>query len=147
MELETVIVTAALVPWFPDGSCPNAVKVWLPFATVVVSKESEYGVVVSCGPVLMPSTWNWTKDTALSGSVAVAVSVIVPETAELFAGAVMVTTGVVVSVGVPPVLAALNAIACINQFAPPELVAVTPWVPAGPAVSFSTKLPLYVAKA
>jgi len=97
VEFETVIVTAALVPWFPDGSCPTAVKVWLPFATVVVSKESEYGALVSCGPAFAPSTRNCTKETGLSGSVAVAVSVIVPETVAPFAGAVTVTTGGVVS--------------------------------------------------
>jgi len=65
---------------------------------VVVSNEIEYGVDVSFAPTFAPFTWNCTKDTALSGSVAVAVRVIVPETLELFAGAVIVTVGAVVSV-------------------------------------------------
>src|SRR2546422_9755345 len=96
-ELETVIVTAALVPLFPAGSCATAVNAWVLLESVVVSSEIEYGEAVSCAPVFVPSTTNCTKDTGLSGSVAVAVSVIAPETVALFAGAVTVTTGVVVS--------------------------------------------------
>jgi hypothetical protein len=65
---------------------------------VVVSSEIEYGDVVSCAPVFVPSTRNCTNDTGLSGSVAVAVSVTVADTVALFAGAVIVTTGAVVSV-------------------------------------------------
>jgi len=65
---------------------------------LVVSREIEYRDVVSGAPVFVPSTRNCTKDTGLSWSVAVAVSVIVPETVALFAGAVTVTTGAVVSV-------------------------------------------------
>jgi len=64
---------------------------------LVVSREIEYGDVVSWAPVFAPSTRNCTKDIGLSGSVAVAVSVIVPETVALLAGAVTVTTGAVVS--------------------------------------------------
>ena len=52
---------------------------------------------VSCAPEFTPSIWNCTKETVLSGSVAVAVSVIVPETVALLTGAVIVTTGGVVS--------------------------------------------------
>jgi hypothetical protein len=48
--------------------------------------------------VFVPSTKNCTNDTGLSGSVAVAVSVIVPDTVALFDGAVIVSTGGVVSV-------------------------------------------------
>src|SRR5207245_2286056 len=96
-ELETVIVTAALVPLFPAGSCATAVNAWVLLESVVVSSEIEYGEAVSCAPVFVPSTTNCTKDTGLSGSVAVAVSVIAPETVALFAGAVTVTTGAVVS--------------------------------------------------
>jgi hypothetical protein len=58
----------------------------------------EYGDAVSCDPVFVPSTRNCTNDTALSGSVAVAVREIVADTVALFAGAVIVTTGGVVSV-------------------------------------------------
>jgi hypothetical protein len=47
--------------------------------------------------VLLPSTWNCTKATGLSGSEAVAVIVIVPETLALLAGAVTFTAGAVVS--------------------------------------------------
>ncbi len=63
----------------------------------MVSSEIEYGAVVSCAPVFAPSTWNCTNDTALSGSVAVAVSVIVADTVAPFAGVVMFTTGADVS--------------------------------------------------
>jgi hypothetical protein len=66
--------------------------------SVVVSSDSEYGAVVNCAPRFTLSTWNCTKETVLSGSVAVAVSVMVPETLALFAGAVIATTGGVVSV-------------------------------------------------
>jgi len=95
--LETVIVTPVLVPRFPLGSWAAAATVWLPFVSVVVSNDVEYGTLVTCGPALAPSTRNCTKETGLSGSVAVAVSVIVPETVAPFAGAVTVTTGGVVS--------------------------------------------------
>ena len=95
--LETVIVTPVLVPRFPLGSWAAAATVWLPFVSVVVSNDVEYGALVTCGPALAPSTRNCTKETGLSGSVAVAVSVIVPETVAPFAGAVTVTTGGVVS--------------------------------------------------
>ncbi len=64
----------------------------------MVSSEIEYGDAVSCDPALVPSTRNCTNDTGLSGSVAVAVRVIVADTVALFAGAVIVTTGAVVSV-------------------------------------------------
>jgi len=65
--------------------------------SVVVSSDTEYGALVSGAPVFVPSTRNCNKETALSGSVAVAVNVIVAETAALFAGAVIDTTGGVVS--------------------------------------------------
>jgi hypothetical protein len=65
--------------------------------SVVVSSNNEYGAVVNWAPLFALSAWNCTNDTGLSGSVAVAVSVIVPEAVELFAGAVIVTTGGVVS--------------------------------------------------
>jgi len=94
---ETVIVTAELVPLFPLGSCATAVNVCVALESAVVSSEIEYGAVVSCAPVFAPSTRNCTKETALSESVAVAVSVIVADTVAPFAGAVMVTTGAVVS--------------------------------------------------
>ena len=58
--------------------------------------------------MLLPSTKNCTKDTGLSGSVAVAVNVIVPDTVAPFPGAVIVTAGAVVSavtVKVTPLLA------------------------------------------
>ena len=93
---ETVIVTVALVPALPLGSCATAVKECVPLESVVVLSASEYGVV-SCAPTLVPSTRNCTNDTGLSGSVAVAVSIMLPETLALFAGAVMVTVGGVVS--------------------------------------------------
>src|SRR2546421_8478299 len=41
VELEIVITSPALTPWFAEGSCATAVNVWLPFAIVVLSKEIE----------------------------------------------------------------------------------------------------------
>ena len=96
--LETVIGTGELMPLFAEGSCATAVSVWLPLESAVVSNKIEYGVDVSLAPTFAPSTWNCTNETALSESVAVAASVMVPDTVALFDGAVMVTTGGVVSV-------------------------------------------------
>src|SRR5258708_36820165 len=91
------MVTAVLVPTLPLGSWATAVSAWLPFESFVVSSETEYGAAVSCVPVFVPSTRNCTKDTGPSGSVAVAMSAIVPDTVALLSGVVIVTTGGVVS--------------------------------------------------
>jgi hypothetical protein len=102
---------------------------------VAVFSESEYGALVSCAPTFAPSTRNCTKDTGLSGSVAVAVSVIVPETVALFNGAVIVTTGGVVSavtVKLTPLLAT-----------PPTVTTTFPVVaPAGTAATMLAALQL-----
>jgi hypothetical protein len=135
VAFETVIVTAPLVPTFPLGSCATAVKVCVALESVAVFSESEYGAVVSCAPTFAPSTRNCTKDTGLSGSVAVAVRVIVPATVALFNGAVMVTTGGVVSaltVKLTPLLAT-----------PPTVTTTFPVVaPAGTAATMLAALQL-----
>src|SRR3989441_10419853 len=43
----TVTLTEADVPTWPAASYAFATSVWLPSATVVVSQEKEYGLVVS----------------------------------------------------------------------------------------------------
>jgi len=56
--LETVTVTAGLVPMFALGSFATAVNVWVPLESVAVSSEIEYGEAVNCPPVFIPSTTN-----------------------------------------------------------------------------------------
>jgi len=63
-ELETVIVTAALVPC-SGRILRHSVNAWVLLESVVVSSEIEYGEAVSCAPVFVPSTTNCTKDTGL----------------------------------------------------------------------------------
>jgi len=96
--------------------------------------------VVNCAPVFVPSTRNCTKDTALSGSVAVAVSMIVAETVALFAGAVIVTTGGVVSVWTAKLRPLLAT--------PPTVTTTFPVVaPAGTAATMLVALQLVTAAA
>src|SRR5690349_5129923 len=73
-----------------------AVKVWLPFAAVVVFQEIEYGEVVSWAPRFAPSSWNCTPATPTLSD-ALAATVTLPDTLAPFAGAVMDTVGGVVS--------------------------------------------------
>src|SRR5207247_1254430 len=56
--LLTVTATSAEVVVFVDGSRAVAVSLWVPFADVVVSHETEYGVVVSSSPSAIPSSLN-----------------------------------------------------------------------------------------
>src|SRR5205823_1235260 len=95
--LETVTVTAADVCVLPAASRATAVSVCVPFAAVVVSHESEYGAVMSSAPRFAPSSLNCTPTTpTLSLVVAVTVAA-VPDTVAPFVGAVIETTGGVVS--------------------------------------------------
>ena len=95
--LEVVTVTLVAVVWFPAASLAVAVREWVPFVAEVVFQVMEYGAVVSSVPRLVPSSLNWTPDTAmLSEAVAERVTV-VPETVEPVVGAVREMVGGVVS--------------------------------------------------
>jgi len=60
---------------------------------------------VICAPEFVPSTRNWTKETGLSGSLALAVTLTTPASVAPAAGDVIETTGGVVS---PPEEAVVN---------------------------------------
>ena len=117
--METVTVTGAEVVWLPAASRATAVRVCVPPLAVVVSHETEYGVVVSSAPPLTPSSWNWTPATPWLSD-AVAVTVIVPETVAPEAGDVILTVGGVVSGGghVKPGMHSNCADACGTNQAP-----------------------------
>jgi hypothetical protein len=57
--LPTVIATPAETV-VPPGPTATAVRVWLPFANVVASNASPYGIVVAGAPTFAPSTFNCT---------------------------------------------------------------------------------------
>src|SRR4029079_15672929 len=56
----TVTLTPADVPVAPDASRATAVRVWMPFAAVVVSQHIAPGEAVSSAPRFDPSSLNWT---------------------------------------------------------------------------------------
>src|SRR3954469_9608963 len=60
---DTVTVTAAAVVGLPAASRATAVSVCDPFAAVVVSQETLYGVAVSSAPRFAPSRLNCTPTT------------------------------------------------------------------------------------
>src|SRR6266581_493834 len=94
--LDTVTVTAKEVARLPAASRAVAASVCEPFATLVVSRATEYGAVVSSAPSAAPSNRNWTPATPTL-SEASALTLIVPDTVAPFAGAVIDTVGGVVS--------------------------------------------------
>jgi len=96
-EFDTVTATADEVVRLPAASRATAVNVCEPFPTVVVFHDAEYGVLVSSAPRLLPSTRNCTPATPTL-SLAVALTVVVPDTVAPFAGELMLTVGAVVSV-------------------------------------------------
>src|SRR6266581_8293421 len=73
-----------------------AASVCEPFATLVVSRATEYGAAVSSAPSAAPSNRNWTPATPTL-SEASALTLIVPDTVAPFAGAVIDTVGGVLS--------------------------------------------------
>src|SRR5205807_1315850 len=90
--LSTVTLTTAEVAVFPAASRATAVRLWTPLEVVMLVHETEYGAAVTSAPRLAPSSLNWTP-AAPTLSVALAETVIVPETVAPEAGAVMETTG------------------------------------------------------
>src|SRR5260221_10449981 len=96
-ELETVTLTTDDVVRLPAASRATAVNVCVPFPTVVVFHDTEYGELVSSTPRLLPSTRNCTPATPTLSD-AVALTVVVPDTVAPFAGELMLTLGAVVSV-------------------------------------------------
>lgn len=97
-ELFTVTVTVVDVVWLPAASRATAVRVCVLFATPVVFHDTEYGTDVSSLPMLVPSTLNCTPATPTLSD-AVAATLTVPDTVELFAGEVIETVGPEVSAG------------------------------------------------
>src|SRR3989442_1790108 len=96
--LSTVTVTAVEGAVLPAASRATAVRLWAPLATRVVFQEIEYGAAVISAPRLAPSSLNCTPTTPTL-SVALAETVIVPETVAPATGAVSATVGGVVSGG------------------------------------------------
>ena len=96
IALLTVTGTAAEVVRFPAASRARAVSVWDPFRRVVVSRDTEYGAVVTSVPMLFPSSLNCTPATATS-SEAFAETVTVPESVVPEAGDEIDTDGGVLS--------------------------------------------------
>ena len=96
LEFATLTVTEVEVFVFPATSRATTVMVCVPFDTLVVFHDAEYGDVVSSAPRFAPSALNRTPETpALSEAVAEMVTV--PETVVLCACAVKETVGGVVS--------------------------------------------------
>ena len=100
--LSTVTLTAAEVAVFPAASRATAVRVCAALVAVVVFHERVYGAVVISAPRLAPSSLNCTPTTPTL-SLALAETVIVPETVAPADGAVRETDGGVVSGGAEPV--------------------------------------------
>src|SRR6266702_1817258 len=94
--LDTVTVTAKEVARLPAASRAVAASVCEPFATLVVSRATEYGAAVSSAPSAAPSSRNCTPATPTL-SEASALTLIVPDTVAPFAGAVIDTVGGVLS--------------------------------------------------
>src|SRR3954468_11734821 len=95
-RFDTLIVTTAGAV-FPARSRATAVRAWAPFATSAVFQATEYGAVVSSGPIGAPSARNCTPATA-SLSDAFAVNTTGPETVAPGNGDVIETTGLTVSI-------------------------------------------------
>ncbi len=101
--LSTVTETGVDVPVLPAASRARTVMVCAPFESVVVSSVKLYGLVVSSVPITVPSTSSVTPTTPML-SVALALTVVVPERVEPPAGLVTVAVGLVVSLVVVPVV-------------------------------------------
>src|SRR5690606_23788360 len=94
----TTTTTGADVVVLPLASRARAVSVWVPFATVVVSQDTEYGANTSSCPTGAPSTKNCTPATPTLSD-ASATSTMEPRSDASGCGAVIVTAGGVVSTG------------------------------------------------
>src|SRR5437867_1051927 len=92
----TVTVATAEVVRLPAASRAVAERVWLPFATVAVFHETEYGEAVSSAPSPTPSSKNCTPTTPMSSD-AFAETVIEPETVAPDIGDEIATVGGVMS--------------------------------------------------
>jgi hypothetical protein len=97
--LFTVTVIPLAVAVFPTVSVASAVNVWVVLVADVVSQDTAYPgpAPVTALPRFAPSNWNCTDDTPAL-SVAFADTVTLPLTVAPGAGAVIVTTGGVVSI-------------------------------------------------
>src|SRR5262245_3024048 len=95
---DTVTPTAAEVVWLPAASRARALRECAPAATEVEFQATTYGAAVTSDPRLAPSRRNCTPTTATL-SLAVALTLTVPETVAPFAGDEMLTVGAVRSTG------------------------------------------------
>jgi len=92
VSLDTVTVIGAEVVTLPAVSPARAVSVWDPLLTVVVSHGTEYGNVVTIGPICTPSAKNrMLLIPTLSDALALTVTVL--ETVAPDPGAVIATVG------------------------------------------------------
>src|SRR6266705_317473 len=91
VSLNTVTATLAEAR-LPAASRAVAASVCEPFATLVVSRATEYGAAVSSAPSSAPSSWNWTPATTSDPTMlTLARTGTVPATVEPEAGDVIVT--------------------------------------------------------
>src|SRR5438128_2331909 len=112
LPLEIVMLILGAVAIFPAASRATAERVWEPFDAVVEFKAIAKRVEVSWGPRLLASSLNWPPTTpTLSEALAETVTA-VPETVAPLAGALMETTGGVLSaIGLLTVTVILLAVA------------------------------------
>src|SRR5439155_21260414 len=96
LGFETVTVTVVAGVVLPSTSRATAVTEWLPLVSAPVFQKISYGAATSSTPKLLPSSLNCTPAMP-PASVAFAVIFSVPVTTAPADGAVMVTTGGVVS--------------------------------------------------
>src|ERR1700732_725153 len=94
-----VTLTGWEVPILREGSQAYAVRVCVPFASWLVSNEMVNGVVVAGRVTFRPSICSCTPVTGLSGSVALMLKATVPDSVAPATGALIDTTGGVVSGG------------------------------------------------
>jgi hypothetical protein len=89
-----------------------AVRRCVALVAVAVFQLTEYGEVVTSAPRLVPSSWNWTPAIPRL-SVALAATVITPETVWLFAGEVIDTMGPCIT---RAAVVAITAVVCAELF-------------------------------
>src|SRR6185503_432771 len=118
----TVTFTAAAVVWLLAASRAAAVSVWTPLTDALASQVMAYGGEVISAPRFAPSSFNCTPTTAtLSFAVADTVTAVGDTIAPLW-GAVIDTSGLVVSVP--------SAATTTSKFAVPSVQISPIWFPA-----------------
>src|SRR6266850_5996757 len=133
---ETVTLITSEVVWLPAASRARAANVCAPPDAVDAFHVIEYGAVVSSAPYGAPSNRNWTLSTpTLSEALADTVTA-VPDTVAPLAGAVIETTGGVVSA---LFTVTVIAVAVFVLPAASRATAVSVWLPLEAVVVFQVR--------